>query len=320
MDNPVNPQEPNTHWEREVLANFAQAYLKEIRNKRRWSLVYRSLILIWLVLFTYFMFSEPDSGQSFLGKPHVASIDITGGIFDQGDSSAESILNGLTKAYENKNTTAIILKINSPGGSPVQAAYVYDELHRQRTLHPDIKIYAVCTDLCASAAYYIAAGADEIYANPSSLVGSIGVLYNGFGFTSVMDKIGVERRLVTAGKNKGFLDPYSPDDPAQTEFLKSMLAKIHQQFIASVKEGRGKRLKNTPDLFSGLFWTGVQAKDLGLIDGFGSTEYVAREIIKNDKIVDYTPRPGLFDRAAKSLGVGMAGQMSNMLGLTTPLR
>ena len=219
--------------------------------------------------------------------------------------NADMIMSGLQAAFEDKKTQGVILRINSPGGSPVQAGQMYDEIKRLRTLHPKTPLYVVVDDICASGGYYVAAAADRIYVDKASLVGSIGVLMDGFGFTKAMDKLGVERRLLTAGENKGFLDPFSPADAKQEEFAKVMLAEIHQQFIDVVRKGRGKRLKETPDMFSGLVWSGAKSIELGLSDGYGSTDYVAREIIKAEDIVDFTPQEGLASKLAGRLGVSI---------------
>jgi len=219
--------------------------------------------------------------------------------------SADDVIGSLESAYENKHTKGIILRINSPGGSPVQAGIINDEIHRQRKLHPNIPVYAVVEDICASGGYYIAVAADKIFVDKASIVGSIGVLMDGFGFTGIMDKVGVERRLLTAGENKAILDPFSPVNPKHKEYAQSMLNQIHQQFIAVVREGRGKRLKETDDTFSGLFWSGETSVQMGLADGFGSSDYVAREIIKQEKIVDFTAREGLADKFAKRIGASM---------------
>jgi protease-4 len=227
-----------------------------------------------------------------------------------------NFIKGLNSAYENnKALKAVILRIDSPGGSPVQADYMYNSIQFYKKKYPDVKIYAVCVDMCASAAYYVAAAADEIYANPSSLVGSIGVLYNGFGFVDTMQKLGVTRRLHTAGINKGFLDQFSPDNPAQGQLLQTMLDLIHQQFIDRVKAGRGQRLVIDKDTFSGLFWTGIQAKERGLIDGFASSGQVARDIIKIDRVVDYTVQESVIERFSKQMGTAIANQLPLALGM-----
>ena len=250
-------------------------------------------------------------------RPHTALININGPIFSSSPTNADSIATSLRAAFKDKHTQGIILRINSPGGSPVQADYVFNEILRLRAKHPKIKVYAVCTDICASGAYYIAAAADDIYANPASLVGSIGVVYNGFGFVDTLQKLGIQRRLITAGAHKGFLDPFSPLKSTEKVFAQNMLNDIHNQFIESVKKGRGKRLIITAETFSGLVWPGNQAKKMGLIDGFASAGSVARDIIKNDNIVDYTVRPNYFERIAKHFGSAISSEAVKLLGLTS---
>ena len=236
--------------------------------------------------------------------PHTALIEIRGEIAAESDASAENIVSALRSAFEEKNAQAVVMRINSPGGSPVQAGIVYDEIKRLKALHPK-KIYAVCEEVCASGAYYMAVGADEIYVDKASIVGSIGVLMDGFGFTGTMEKLGVERRLITAGENKGFLDPYSPLQPRQRAYAQAMVDSIHKQFIAVVKEGRGARLHETPETFSGLFWNGEDAVSLGLADHLGNLDYVAREVIKAEDVIDYTLQENVAERLAKRFGASI---------------
>jgi protease IV len=238
-------------------------------------------------------------------KAHTALIDVQG-VISADDSSADSVISSLQDAFDDNKTRGVILRINSPGGSPVQAGQIYDEIKRLRAKHPDIPLHAVVDDICASGGYYVAAAADNIYVDKASIVGSIGVLMDGFGFTKTMEKLGVERRLLTAGENKGFLDPFSPVDEKQQQYAKKMLEEIHGQFIGVVKEGRGKRLKDTPELFSGLVWSGEASIELGLADGLGSVESVARDVIKAEEVVDFTYRPGFAERLASRLGTAMA--------------
>jgi protease-4 len=226
------------------------------------------------------------------------------------------VVSGLREAFKDKNTVGIILRINSPGGSPVQSGYIYDEIMRLKGLNPDIPLYAVITDICASGGYYIASAADEIYADQASMVGSIGVVMNGFGFTDAMDKLGVERRLMTAGTNKGFLDPFSPLKEEEVSHVKGLLGNIHQQFIDAVKSGRGERLSESPEIFTGLIWTGEQGVQLGLVDALGSSSYVAREVIGNEKIVDFTPRPDYWERFADRIGMTMANVLSSQFSMS----
>lgn len=306
----------DSNWEGDVFKQLAADYIKEKKRKRRWGIFFKCAFLL---LFVTMIFIAWPKGRSAASKdlPHAALIDIRGAIFAGSKNSADNIVKGLRRAYRDKKTKGVILRINSPGGSPVQADYVFNEIIRLRAAYPKIKVYAVCTDACASAAYYIAAAADDIYANPSSLIGSIGVLYNGFGFTGVMQKVGVERRLVTAGKNKGLMDPFSPFTPQDQTFLQNMLDQVHLQFEQKVEEGRGKRLKKDPEIFSGLFWTGTKAKQLGLIDGFGSPGYVARNVIKVKRIYNYTVKPSYLQRLAKQFGASFSEVfLSKMMGVS----
>jgi len=242
-------------------------------------------------------------------KEHTALVDLQG-VIAADKTSADSVIDSLQSAFEDKKTKGVILRINSPGGSPVQAGQIHDEIKRLRGLHPDIPLYVVVDDICASGGYYVAAGADKIFVDKASIVGSIGVLMDGFGFTQAMQKLGVERRLLTAGENKGFLDPFSPADPRQEAYARQMLEEIHGQFINVVKEGRGKRLKETPGMFSGLVWSGERSIQLGLADGLGSVESVARDVIKAKDIVDFTQREGLAARLASRLGASMAAALT----------
>ncbi|MES1987377.1 MAG: S49 family peptidase [Pseudomonadota bacterium] len=266
-------------WSLDALEKVLIANVEEQRRRRRWGIFFNSVFLCLLAILVFSMLPINYSNNK-QHKPHVALIDLHGTVSDSGGIDADSVATSLKEAYDDKNTKAVILRINSPGGTPVQAAYIYDEVRRMEKLYPAIPVYAVCTDVCASAAYYIASAANQIYANPASLVGSIGVLIDDFGFPDTLKKFGVQRRLITSGSRKGFLDPFSPLSKADQQYAVSMLNDVHQQFIQSVQNGRGKRLKQQdPLLFSGLPWTGKQAIKLGLIDGFGSTGYVAREII-----------------------------------------
>jgi len=286
-----------------VIEQFAHDYLRDRRSDRRWKTFFR---LIWVTLFlllVWSMFSTRHHGGATTG-PHTALVEVRGEIAPDTEASAELINAALKAAFEDQGSEAVVLRINSPGGSPVQAGIVNDELKRLKALH-NKKVYAVVEEICASGAYYIAAGADEIYVDKASVVGSIGVLMDGFGFTEVMKKVGVERRLMTAGENKGMLDPFSPVTPKQQAYAQAMLDQIHQQFIAVVREGRGARLKETPEMFSGLFWNGEQAIKLGLADGTGNLDYVAREVVKAEEVVDYTPRDNVAERIAKRFGAAM---------------
>lgn len=290
-------------FEQQTIEKLLFASVTEQRRKRRWGIFFKLFGFTLVLLFIALLFSNQPSSpiQGDKTKPHVAFIEINGTIDEKALANAGDIIKSLNTAVKTKNVQAIILQINSPGGSPVQAAYVYDEILRLRAKYKNTKIYAVCSDLCASAAYYIASATDKIYANPLSLVGSIGVVMEGFGFTGTMNKVGVDRRLYTAGDRKGFMDPFSPLKKEDEAYVKQMLELVHQRFIHDVQRGRGNRLKQTPELFSGLVWTGMQALPLGLIDGFGSAGSVARDVVKNDNIVDYTSYPSYFDVLSNQL-------------------
>ncbi|HEV3010619.1 MAG TPA: S49 family peptidase, partial [Burkholderiales bacterium] len=252
-------------------------------------------------------------GAEVGGRKHTAMVEVNGIIAPGSDASAERINSALQAAFKDKNTQGVVVRINSPGGSPVQAQTIYDEMKRLRNLHPNIPLYAVVEDVCASGGYFVAAGADRIYVGKASIVGSIGVLMNGFGFTGLMDKLGIERRLITAGENKAMLDPFSPLDEKDKEHIKTLMGDIHQQFIGVVREGRGKRLKESPEIFSGLIWTGQRSVDLGLADGFGSLEYVAREVIKAEDIKDFTITEGFYDKVARRFGAALANSLADTL-------
>lgn len=295
-----------------LLNQIVLDYMKEKKRKRRWRWVFRTLIVLIIIYFAYELLNDKDEKGS--SKPHVGLIELNGEISDL-KVNADDFAKGMNAAYKSEGLKALILRINSPGGSPVQAEYMLNTIKYYKEKYPDIKLYSVCVDLCASAAYYVAVGADEIYASPSSMVGSIGVIYNGFGFVDIMNKVGVTRRLQTAGSNKGFMDPFSPENEAQKQKLQVMLDIVHQQFINRVKAGRGKRLHVDEDTFSGLFWTGEQALEKGLIDGFASSGQLAREIIKEDTMVEYTFKPNLFDRVTKGIGAAIADEIPESLGM-----
>ena len=300
-------------WERDLVNRLAFSALIEQRRTRRWGIFFKCALLAYgLVLLLLYL--PADIFPTPPGEKHAALIDIQGAISDESDASADRIITGLRAAFEDDNTLGVILRINSPGGSPVQAGYVSDEIVRLRSAYPDIPLYAVITDLCASGGYYIAAAADEIYADKSSLVGSIGVVMNGFGFVDAMRKLGIERRLLTAGEHKGFLDPFSPENPTEVAHVKSLLAEIHAQFIASVRQGRGDRLTGGDELFSGLIWTGERSVELGLVDGLASSGEVAREIIGTEEVVDFTPRRQYLEFLAERLGAATVNALTSSLG------
>lgn len=290
-------------WERATLEKLAFAALTEQRTARRWKVVTRLAWLVFFVVMAWILFHRgtPSSDKS---APHTAVVEVRGEIAPGADASAEFVVAAMRSAFEDEGAQAVVLLINSPGGSPVQAGIINDEMLRLKAKYKK-PLYAVVEESCASAAYYIAAGADQIFVDKASIVGSIGVLMDGFGFTGLMDKLGVERRLMTAGENKGFLDPFSPQTDKQRAYAQTMLDQIHQQFIDVVKKGRGKRLKETPEMFSGLFWSGQQAVDLGLADQLGNLDYVAREIVKAEDLVDYTRRENVAERLAKRFGASI---------------
>lgn len=294
-------------WERGVLEKLAMSAIQEQRRARHWSIFFKVLTFgyLFIVLFLFLGWMGDKSEGSLSGK-HTALIDLHGVISADSNANADNIIASLQEAFKDTNTQGVILRINSPGGSPVQSGYINDEIRRLRALYPKTPLYVVVEDMCASGGYYIAAAADKIYVNKASIVGSIGVLMDGFGFTGTMEKLGVERRLMTAGENKGFMDPFSPRNAKHEEFTKAMLGEIHQQFIEVVKQGRGKRLHETPEMFSGLFWSGEQSIKMGLADEIGSVDSVARDVIKEENIVDFTAHEGIADRLAKKLGAGVA--------------
>ncbi|MDR1888537.1 MAG: S49 family peptidase [Zoogloeaceae bacterium] len=306
MDTPEQTQERAPDWERKTLEKLAFAALKEQRARRRWGVFFKLATLCYLVIVLAAVMEWTPKRNAGTNEPHTAVVDLSGVIEAQGDASAEKINAALQSAFEDKNTAGIILRINSPGGSPVQSGMIYDEIRRLKKLHPKIALHAVVEDICASGGYFVAAAADKIYVNESSIVGSIGVLMNGFGFTGTMEKLGIERRLLTAGENKGIMDPFSPVNERHKAYLKTLLNEVHQQFITAVRTGRGDRLKETPEVFSGLFWSGATSVSMGLADDFGSVQSVARDVIKAEKLVDYSLRENFAERFAKRLGADAA--------------
>ena len=302
-------------WAQTTLEKIALAGLAEQKSARRWSVFFKSLTFLYLFFLLLLAIGWLGDGKT-PSSAHTALIDVKGVIEPGGEVNADSVMGSLNDAYENKGTKGIILRINSPGGSPVQAGIINQEIKRQKKLHPTIPVYAVVEDICASGGYYIAAAADKIYVDKASIVGSIGVLMDGYGFTEVMKKVGVERRLLTAGENKAMLDPFSPVNPKHQAYAQSMLDEIHEQFKTVVREGRGNRLKETAETFSGLFWSGEQSIKIGLADALGSADYVAREVIKQDEIVDFTYQETVVDRFAKRLGASVGEK----LGISTKLQ
>ncbi len=301
-----------------VMEQFARDYVRDRRSSRRWNLFFR---FGWLALgvFAAWTIHQDTATSSAPSGPHSALVELRGEIAAGGEASAEVLLSGLKSAFEDAGAQGVIIRINSPGGSPVQAGIVYDEVKRLKALH-NKKVYAVVEESAASGAYYIAVAADEIYVDKASIVGSIGVLMDGFGFDKVLEKVGVERRLLTAGENKGMLDPYSPLSEKQRGYAQAMLDQIHRQFIDSVRTGRGERLKETPETFSGLFWNGEEAVKMGLADGLGNLDYVAREVIKAEEIIDYTPKENVAERLAKRFGAALGEGAVRALGGLPALR
>lgn len=304
-------------WERRTLEKVALAAIDEQRRARKWGIFFKLLIFIYLFALLFI-------GMGWIGKKdigtgkHTALVELRGVIGPESTASADNVIAGLQEAFKDKRTQGVILRINSPGGSPVQAGHINDEIKRLRAKYPDIPMYAVIEDICASGGYYVAVAADHIYVDKGSIVGSIGVLMDGFGFTGLMEKLGIERRLLAAGENKGFLDPFSPIRDSQVDYAATMLEEIHKQFITVVREGRGKRLKETPELFSGLLWVGTRSVELGLADALGSVDYVAREVIKAEEIVDFTPRENIAERVARRFGAAMAETLARV-AVTNPM-
>lgn len=304
MADEMNTQD--SQWQKSVIEKLATSSLKEQKASRRWGVFFK--ILTFLYLFTILAYAVGwvvKDGKATAGS-HTALIDIAGVIMPGGEVNADAVLGSLAEAYDSDGTKGIILRINSPGGSPVQAGIINEEIKRQKKLHPEIPVYAVVEDICASGGYYIAAAADKIYVDKASIVGSIGVLMDGYGFTGVMEKVGVERRLMTAGRNKAMLDPFSPVNPEHEAYAQALLDGIHEQFKTVVREGRGERLHEDADTFSGLFWSGEESINIGLADALGTTDSVARDVIKQEDIVDFTHQETFADRFAKRLGASIA--------------
>src|SRR5512134_36937 len=302
------------NWERGVIEKLALEALKEQRRARRWGIFFKLLAFAYVTFLVVALFDWSRTNR--LSDKHTALVEVSGVIDAKGNANADNVNAALQGAFKDKKTQGVVLRINSPGGSPVQAGLIYDEIRRLRGLHPDIPMYAVVEDICASGGYYIASAADKIYVDKASLVGSIGVLMDNFGFVDTMQKLGVERRVFTSGDNKAFLDPFSPLEPRQVEHAKALIGEIHQQFIDVVRKGRGARLKDSPELFSGLIWTGTKSIELGLTDAFGSLDYVAREVVKAEQIVDYTQKENIAERFAKRFGAGAAAALG--LGTAGP--
>ncbi|HSN33383.1 MAG TPA: S49 family peptidase [Ideonella sp.] len=296
---------------------FTRAYLRDRRSERRWKTFFRLLWLLLFIAIAFGIFAERRGAVTPSG-PHTALVELKGEIAADADASAENIVAGLKSAFEDDGSRAVVLRINSPGGSPVQAGIINDEMRRMKAKYRK-KLYVVVDETCASAAYYVAAAADDIYVDKASVVGSIGVLMDGFGFVGAMNKFGIERRLLTAGENKGMLDPFSPLSDKDRAYAQGLLEEIHQQFIKVVRDGRGKRLKETPETFSGLFWTGQDAVRLGLADHFGNLDYVAREVVKAEEVIDYTPKENFAEKLAKRLGASIGAGAVHALRSMAPV-
>lgn len=303
---------PNPNWERQALEHLLLENLKETRKARRWKAMLRVLTLLVIVAVVLMVFDFHLPGRGIGVEKHTAMVTLDGEISSSSMANALDINSSLTAAFENQNSAGVVMRINSPGGSPVQAGMINDEIHRLRKLYPKKPFYVVVEDICASGGYYVAVAADQILVDKASIVGSIGVIMESFGFTGLMDKLGVTRRMITAGSNKGMMDPFSKENPQQVEMIKTMIDEIHQQFIAVVKEGRGARLKESADLFSGRVWNGEQAVKIGLADGFGTVDTVARDVFKAPDILDYTMKENFAERVAKRFGaeVGAAAGKS----------
>ena len=314
----ANHASAQADWQSKTLSDLVFANLQEQKIARRWKMGFRAAwLLFWVVILWQVLAHNAPTAN--ITSPHTALVTIKGEIGDGADSSAENIVAAMRNALEDTGSQALVLLINSPGGSPVQAGIINDEIKRLKLLH-NKPIYAVVEESCASAAYYIAAAADKIYVDKASIVGSIGVLMDGFGFTGLMDKLGVERRLMSAGENKGFLDPFSPQTEAQRKHAQAMLNQIHAQFIEVVRKGRGDRLKETPEMFSGLFWTGQQAVNLGLADELASFEQVARDVVKAEDVVDYSRRDNVAERLVKRFGAALGEGVWRAVRSSPPLR
>ena len=293
------------NWERGILEKVALAAVQEQRRARYWGIFFKLLLFIYLFALLFIAMGWWGKKDSLPGK-HTALVEIRGVIGADGAASADNVTTGLQDAFKDKRTQGVIVRINSPGGSPVQAGHINDEIRRLRQKYPNIPVYAVVEDICASGGYYVAAATDGIFVDKSSIIGSIGVLMDGFGFTGAMEKLGIERRLLAAGENKDFLDPFSPIKESHKVHAQNMLTEIHQQFINVVRQGRGERLKETPEMFSGLLWVGTKSIELGLADALGNVDYVAREVIKAEDVVDFTPRENIAERVVRRFGAAMA--------------
>ncbi len=303
--------DPN--WERKVLEKLALGAISEQRSARRWGIFFKLLGFAYVTFLLVVLVDWGEMSPESKGARHTALVEMQGVIQAKGDVNADNVVSALQAAFDDRGTAGVVLRINSPGGSPVQAGIITDEIRRLRAKHADTPLYVVVEDVCASGGYYVATAADKIFVNKASIIGSIGVLMDGFGFTGTLDKLGVERRLLTAGENKGFLDPFSPQNERHKTHAQGMLNDIHQQFVEVVRKGRGQRLKETPEMFSGLMWTGAKSIELGLADGFGTIDYVAREVIKAADVRDYTMKPSLAEKFARRFGAEAAAGLGKAL-------
>lgn len=315
-DNAEKDMDTN-EWQRNLIEKLSTDALTEKRRARRWGIFFKLLVLLYLVVWLILLFPDKWPDSALNKDKHTAVVDLYGVIASGEEASADNVVEGLRDAFEDKKTKGVILRINSPGGSPVQSSYINTEIKRLRKEYPDIPLYAVVSDVCASGGYYIAAAADKIYVNQSSVVGSIGVLMSSFGFVETMEKLGVERRLMTAGSHKALLDPFSSQSEFDQEHIQGVLDELHQEFIRVVKEGRGDRLKINDDIFSGLFWSGSESIELGLADEFGSAGYVAREVIGEEEMVNFTPKEDVFERLASRVGSASASAFAKIFGAST---
>ena len=298
------------NWEQKVIEKIASNSLVEQRRARRWGIFFKLITLLYVGIIIY-GFTAISESPIASNEKITALVKLDGVIGSNLDINAQDVINGLKQAYSHQGTEAVILSINSPGGSPVQSGIINDEISRYKITHPDIPVYAVVEDICASGGYYIAVAADQIFVNQASIVGSIGVRMDGFGLEDLIKNIGIERRLLTAGKNKAMLDPFLPIVPEQEEFVQNLLDKIHNQFITAVKQGRGERLAQDPQIFSGLFWDGSTAINLGLVDSLGSIGSVARDIVGNDNVIDFTTKASFGERLAEKFGAGLGTSFSS---------
>jgi protease-4 len=315
MENQQSPEsdQKSAGWEKAVLEKLAYSAIEEQRKSRRWGIFFKLMTFAYLAIVLGLLAYPNFEAEMKTTTQHAAVIDVLGIIAEGEVANADTIIQALRDAIKDKNTKGVILNINSPGGSAVQAAYVYDEIRRQKAEHPNLPIYAVVGDMCASGGYYIAAASDKIYVSPASILGSIGVIMNGFGFSNVLEKLGVERRLLTAGEHKAMLDPFSPVKEQESKHMQTLLDQVHKQFIAAVKQARGDRLKETTDMFSGLVWTGEEGVKLGLADEFGSVDSVARQVFGTEEKLNFTPEERLIDRLAGKMGATFAHTLGTMI-------